>query len=250
MDSEINNVSIVTFKLEPQRQYVKYGLPVNWFGPPRLLIAEEDIDPYEDYSLTESERFYHQIAINRGLLVGLRSLASNKVPYLPVAESRRFREISWGYEDVQAIDNVVSNHIEDMQPISVVVAVYNKQYSGHIYVWISPTDPKLCLMIGIRNRVDNVFILGSRDYLPNVSLYLLEGCRKYALQQGSTRLAVIYPLSVMIKIITVLGFQQGRIRDIETSMSPISPIPVPEYSRRTLDAYYNDNLNVSFINYE
>lgn len=243
--SELSNVSIVTFELEPKSQYTKYGIEVDWSGPPQILVI--DPEPDEDISMSESDRFYHQMATNHAMLGALRNMSANHVPYLDPERCQKFWEISWGYDDVHSLDRSVSEELQQMQPISVVVVTHNGQYAGHIYVWIAPTDPTLCLMIGIRNRVDNVFIRGYPDYLPNVSLYLLDGCREFALRHGATRLAVVYPLHVMVSILTRLGFQQERLTNADISLSPLSPRPIDKHSTGTLDAYYNDNLDIPFI---
>lgn len=62
--------------------------------------------------------------------------------------------------------------------------------------------------MGIRGRIDSVF---RQDDLRNISSYLLEGARRFALAKRCTAVIVTHPLTVMKIILKKLGFLPERI---------------------------------------
>jgi hypothetical protein len=93
-----------------------------------------------------------------------------------------------------------------------VVLFYEDVYYGHIYCWISPTNPEYCFAMGIRNRIDSSFI---QSDLKNVSMYLLEGVRRFALSKGCSYIAITHPVETMINILKKAGFETTPYYDLE-----------------------------------
>ena len=95
------------------------------------------------------------------------------------------------------------------------------KYHGHIYTWVSPTNPYRCLMIGIRNRVDNIF-QSSEDIIRGIAPILLEGVRRFAVIKGCNQITVAHPLRPMIPILEYHGFEPDEILLSEIGASPAS----------------------------
>jgi len=93
----------------------------------------------------------------------------------------------------------------------VIILIYNNLYYGHIYTWVSPVDPSYCLFIGIRNRIDSIFIKQLPISLANVSSYLIEAVRLFALSKGCTQMVVVYPEPIMQQILPTLGFKASNV---------------------------------------
>ena len=104
----------------------------------------------------------------------------------------------------------------------VVLLVYGEYY-GHIYTWLSPADPELCLAVGIRTRVDNSRLKGTRKEVRNISALLLEGVRRFAVFKSCTQMCVVNPINIMHTIIDKLPFDKEyhHIKDVELGMSPL-----------------------------
>lgn len=89
-------------------------------------------------------------------------------------------------------------------PPYAVVLLRGNQYYGHIYAW---TATQNCFAIGIRARSDSLILRGTARELRNVSHYLLDGVRRFALSKGCTTVTVVSPLEVMMPILRGLGFR-------------------------------------------
>ena len=89
-----------------------------------------------------------------------------------------------------------------------VVILQNNVYQGHIYTWISLEDPSLCFAMGIRERVDRLF---DENPLRNLSSYLFEAVRRFAIYHGCTSIVVPFPLTVMANILPTLRFNNVPI---------------------------------------
>jgi hypothetical protein len=231
-------MDIKTIIIKLDKPDVKYTLPVDWSGEPKLIsIHGEDDD--EETAITQSQRLYYQILTNHAMTSALEDL-SLKAPYLDADAKRRFLVASYGYRDVESFDKILLNQYDSLTQTYATVVIHKGQYSGHVYVWIS-SDPSLCLMIGIRNRVDNAFIRGYPEYLPNVSRYLIEGCKQFARSKGCTRLAVIWPLEVMIPILERHNFVKSTISSDLLDHSVLRP-ERREYSNPIPKIAYISNL--------
>lgn len=96
------------------------------------------------------------------------------------------------------------------------------EYLGHIYVWQSPVDPTIAVAIGIRGRVENTFIDKERR-IQNISAYLLEGVRQFALKHKCTKIMIPKPLHTMSRILKSNGFTVNNTYPKE--VIGISPAP-------------------------
>lgn len=101
-------------------------------------------------------------------------------------------------------DDVMNQKDWDVQTYAVV-ALYNNKYIGHIYTWVSPIDTTLCFAMGIRGRIDQIF---AKERIRNVSTYLIEGVRRFAVAKECRMVIVTYPFATMVPILKGLGFQQ------------------------------------------
>ena len=120
----------------------------------------------------------------------------------------QFRKRQKGYQDTFNRDHHLFNQSDWNVITYSIVLLYRGKYFGHIYTWISPRYPSMCLAMGIRGRVDNVFL---EDTLPNVANYLLEGVRRFALAKGCYFMVITKPLAVMKTVLLRLGFKQTYV---------------------------------------
>lgn len=104
---------------------------------------------------------------------------------------------TWDYEFLNDTDNQYNSYQR-----YAVVLLFNNQYYGHIYCWKSDDT---CFCIGIRTRVDRIFI---EDSPKNISYYLLEGVRTFAKINNCEKMAVVSPLGIMPKILRTLNFNK------------------------------------------
>lgn len=98
---------------------------------------------------------------------------------------------SIGYLDVLFKDHNVFNGLVSQMPYALVLLDEENNYCGHIYVWIYENN---IYCMGIRNNVKSLF---SKSKLKNVSTYLLEGVRRFALHFGFNDFNVMMPVSKM-----------------------------------------------------
>ena len=133
-----------------------------------------------------------------------------KLEQCKVYENRR-----QGYMDTFSRDDDVLNKSPMWDsPTHVMVALKPNlegilEYFGHIYVWVSPVDPSICIAQGIRNRVDSAFL--GDDNVKGLSKYLFEGVRRFAEDHGCSRIIVPNPLPTMKSILLKMGFQPTTI---------------------------------------
>lgn len=118
-------------------------------------------------------------------------------------------------------------------------------YTGHIYAWISPIDPTICSVIGIRSSVLMPFY---RNYgwggLSKVSSYILEGVRLFALNKGANKIVATAPIGKMRKILLINGFK----------VKPINNHTIGNAGKLTINnnkfcynCYVKENITESFI---
>lgn len=91
--------------------------------------------------------------------------------------------------------------------LNVIVLLDNGVYQGHIYCWLSPVMGEYCFTMGVRNRVDSVFIRQK----PNISHFLLEGVRNFTITHGAIHMMVIYPRPIMQQLLPKLNFYPDRV---------------------------------------
>lgn len=146
-----------------------------------------------------------------------------------------------GYMDVISRDSDVFNQRNWNVITHAIIVLYKGQYFGHIYALISPIDPTICCVQGIRNRVDSVFI---KDSLRDIAHYLFEGVRAFALSNGCNKIAVVSPLPIMRRILTNWGFRPKTVdgKVIGKSVANITNSPFV-----ILSAMILDKLDRSFV---
>ena len=127
-------------------------------------------------------------------------------------------------KDVLGRDN---QFVSKNAPINVVMLLYNGQYYGHVFCWdlvfqIKPDtqDPrdyetlkyfngsKLTFMLGIRSRIDSLFLSLCGINLKGVGLFLSEAVRRHAVANGSSMMIVPEPWGPMIGILENFGFKE------------------------------------------
>lgn len=154
-----------------------------------------------------------------------------------------YLKIADDFIDVMRRDVVaIRQHNFNIQ-IYVVMIVLNGTYYGHIYTRISSIEPSYCIAMGIRGRVDNLFLKAIGASISNISPLLLEGVRRFALVKGADKILIPYPLDVMTKILKRNGF---RIK--------FPPLP-DDYVGKSISeeygscarCYVNNNLTIPFI---
>jgi hypothetical protein len=223
----MNPVTIRVLQLEAPSSSILEGEchPVDWSGQPKFLASEgEEDEEFKQTVLSESERFYNQLLLNKHMLKALEALSAEDVSYLESKAKKQFINNSWAYYDVLSFDEELINNYDKKVTTYAIVISEGHRYQGHVYVWISPRDPNWCLMIGIRNRVDSVFLKDHPGYLPNVSHYLIEACEKFAVHNGCKNLVIVFPLEVMSKMARQRGYQEGKISSILTDNSVLDTL--------------------------
>lgn len=146
-----------------------------------------------------------------------------------------------GYMDVISRDSDIFNQRNWNVITHAIVVLYKGEYFGHIYVWISPTDPTIVCVQGIRNRVDSVFI---KDSLRDIAHYLFEGVRAFALANNCTTIIVVSPLPIMKRILRNWGFGAKTLtgQTIGKSVANISNSPFV-----ILSTMMSDKLDRPFV---
>lgn len=119
---------------------------------------------------------------------------------------KKFLKILYDYREIFSRDQDALEQKGFNVKIYAIVLLKDKVYQGHIYTWASPRDPKYIMAMGIRNRIDSVFL---KDRI-KVSTYLLEGVRLFALSLQATPV-IVQPRTIMRTILPKLGFQQTSL---------------------------------------
>jgi hypothetical protein len=110
--------------------------------------------------------------------------------------------------------------------IYATVLLLDHDYYGHIYSWVSPSNPDYCVCIGIRSRVDSFFIREESDKHISVAPLLLEGVRRFALTFSCKEIVVLRPLPVMKAILPKFAF----VRAVRVPGKIIGKAPNNTYS--------------------
>lgn len=155
---------------------------------------------------------------------------TNPPPYQYNLENcSKFIPLVEAYNEVRNLDvRAIYQTYFDVELYAVVV-LYRNEYYGHIYTWLSPVDPSVCCFMGIRNRVDNIFLKDMNTQLANVSYYLVEGVRRFALFKNCNKLVVVNARRIMREVILPrLGFIKTNIPSYYTGVSINRPGPITE----------------------
>lgn len=133
------------------------------------------------------------------------------------------------------IDDVLrrDEHYTFIDEVSnVVMLLYNDMYYGHVYSWDLKFDlsfvydfkpdinrgeykflrkfvgKKVTMMVGIRSRVESLFLRSCGIEVKNVAKRLLEAVRQHAMTVGSFMIAIPQPIGPMPEILKSVGFQK------------------------------------------
>jgi len=124
---------------------------------------------------------------------------------------QNFLQWNEDYTEVISRDQDALTYDDVRVQLYALVLIYDGVYQGHIYSWLSPYDPNYCFAMGIRNRVDSIFTRYQETNLKNISHYLIEGVRRFALSKGTSNIIITYPKPIMEKILPTLGFERISI---------------------------------------
>lgn len=143
-------------------------------------------------------------------------------------QCEKFSKRTFSYGDLFQRDEEVFNQVDWNVTTYAVVLLLNGIYLGHIYTWVSPVDPSYCFAMGIRARVDQVFLPES---FKNVSHYLFEGVRKFAQSKGCQTIIVTFPMLTIIELLKRLGFSHVEINTNAMGKSLATTFSLDEYCR-------------------
>lgn len=147
---------------------------------------------YKHYCKNLNAQFYHYMINNR--------------KYKEKTMCKKYNEAVSAYEDTfnrdfNAFYQEKTKGDADINVCILFDDYYN--YLGHIYCWVVGD---LCMGFGIRAKIDNFF----NKTHSNVSLYLLEGLRKFAIANNCNNIFIPDPLPNMEQILKKHGFVLSR----------------------------------------
>ena len=154
---------------------------------------------------------------------------------------KKFLKIFYDYCEVFSRDQDALAQKGFNVKIYAIVLLKDKIYQGHIYVWPSPTNSNYVMAMGIRNRIDSVFLT---DRI-KVSTYLLEGVRLFASSLKAIPV-IVQPKPIMRTILPQLGFEQTSInfRDIGYSINSCSFISICYILQNETSLVSDVNFNI------
>lgn len=91
-----------------------------------------------------------------------------------------------------------------------VILSEDYEYMGHIYSWDCPSDSEAVCVIGIRGTILLPFYKIVNDKIGSVSKKIFSTVEDFCLQRGKTKILIIEPLNIMVKISSKLGFIQTK----------------------------------------
>lgn len=256
---------VLIFKLRPVESPFYFEMD---FNPKNLKYIEWSAD-LNSYQL--SETLNNQVVLNSGnfkILGGMcekildgEELDPKELFTVEIGKEGQFLEKSLGMSDIKLAKKVCENYDKvvfqrsQMDVLSrdhdilnntdrfnnvhaIVVLDINNQYTGHIYAWLSP-DSKHLLAIGIRSRVDMIFLRAENRGMKNVADYLIEGLRLFALRLGVENIIIPRPLSHM----QALLINRYHFKIVKVSVDVLkSPIKLYGPFDQELDIYMLENL--------
>lgn len=117
------------------------------------------------------------------------------------------------WKDVNAFEYVLNEHMIELYAVVIVsdeLQIYGN-YLGHVYTWISPFDPTLCFMMGIRSTGLMTFLRAQDKGVNRVSSHILDGVMQFARNKNATKIAITDPIGMMVDISLQAGFQKTKI---------------------------------------
>lgn len=117
------------------------------------------------------------------------------------------------YHEILSRDHDAFNDNTINVQLYPIIVFYKNIYQGHIYAWISPVLKEYCFAMGIRNRPDTIFLRKSDPdkILNNISAYLMEGVRLFALSHNCDYVYITSPTNFMKSLLPKLGFEYDPI---------------------------------------
>lgn len=221
----MSSLALLCFKLHKTENSFKFGQRVDEILDQFLIINWASINS-QDLSVDLNNQVRNNY-IELKMLIGSCENKESEHPfsvqninneidlkYYPI-DSKQEREACKSllsrkrdYIEVLSRDQDALNYDHVNVQLYAIVLIYNNIYYGHIYAWLSKINNDYCFAMGIRNRVDSAFIKYTENNLSNVSHYLLEGVRRFALSKGATNVVITYPKPIMQKILPTLGFER------------------------------------------
>jgi hypothetical protein len=235
-----------------------------WKHKDEFRAPDEDDKPYNmpinnvDWSLQSSEFLTTSLLTQSNnnvaelyrlwLLCGDNSNTRGRIPRIKIKASDDpscgvFSERISAYLDVFVRDEHALDQTNFDSPIYVVVVLNNGEYYGHIYIWISHHR---CYAIGIRSRVDAVFLRGTSRELRNIAQYLFEGVRLFALFHGYDHFYVTFPLDSILSLLKSIGFNR-KMEFLTKYLGHNIAYYISYDIDMTDDIYQSPNLSESFI---
>lgn len=116
-------------------------------------------------------------------------------------------------KDANAFEYVLNEHMIELYAVVVVsdeLQIYGN-YLGHVYTWISPFDPTLCFMMGIRSTGLMTFLRAQDKGVNRMSSHILDGVIQFARNKNATKIAITDPIGMMVDISLRSGFEKTKI---------------------------------------
>lgn len=239
------NVELVVFPVETDETFtIPYIGPIRR-DPPKLESLRRKREDWSSSDLTT--RLKNQIYNNAITLFNIaiscdydppNVISYNKYEDDSSDESFNYVELADKDEKCAKFKHIKRDYIETLSrdhdairehhgsPLYAVVCLYNGEYSGHVYAWKSVNDSDKCLMMGIRNRVDTVFIKDTDQYLPSISKYLIMGVTKLAEKLQCATIHAAHPLPTMMLMLYERYNWYPQDLEAEVFADSISP-PTP-----------------------
>lgn len=194
-------------------------LPVNWNLTNSYSLTQSLSNQIENnytdfnviyHSCTHNDEPFKDVIMSGGLVDGTPNFKEYDInPKDKPALCAKFLDRTDGYFDNFSRDEDALSQEGFDVTLYAVVLLRNDEYYGHIYTWLSPINPKICFAMGIRNRVDSLFLTNH----VSVTGLLLEGVRRFALLHHCDDIFVPFPLRVMRSILSGYGFELVPIKE-------------------------------------
>lgn len=185
------------------------------------LVDHDEVDWSVEGDLSQSMKFYVQLAINRQLLTAIKLLCSMKVPYFGQDNIDKFLSNLETTEGIHDIEMGIMTKYDKMTAPHVIVLLYNNIYYGHIYVWISPHNQEVCLMTTPICRVDEPFLEDYPSHPEDVREKLVEASIQFAKNKRCKMLYISGADSDTKELLENIGFREDTV-------------PVPYYKESML----------------
>lgn len=209
-------VDIICFRFHPSTTNYKIGnfKEVNWNSNNSITLSHALMNQINNNYIN-----LHLLkdSCEKNIQENFTIQNDNNITYLQKYNSNRslcdkFLHLYKPYKYIFGIDVEAIYQNNFNVDLYCVVIFHDGEYYGHVFTWISPIEPLYCLSIGIRNRVDSVFLKNTDKELPNVTTYLMEGVRRFAEMNGCMYSTTLYPEPILRdKLLPEIGFFYDKI---------------------------------------